>query len=68
VFGRSQGFSSTFSLQRADGSNALNGNNGFVVTGIGLGSLREQIVSGAGDVNEDGINDLLVAESNRSFE
>ncbi len=39
---------------------SLDGNNGFTIHGITPGDLSGFAVSGAGDVNGDGINDLLI--------
>jgi hypothetical protein len=40
----------------------LNGNNGFLVRGNSPKSLTGRSVSGAGDVNGDGISDVIVGE------
>ena len=39
---------------------ALNGTGGFRVNGIGTGDRSGDIVSGAGDVNRDGFDDILI--------
>ena len=39
---------------------SLNGTNGFVCNGIDAGDLCGRSVSGAGDVNGDGIGDLII--------
>jgi Ca2+-binding RTX toxin-like protein len=52
VFGRSSGFSPSLDLS------SLNGSNGFAIFGSSGNS-----VSGAGDVNNDGIDDLIVSNS-----
>ena len=54
VFGSNGGFSSTLDLS------TLNGSNGFVINGVDFGDLTGVSVSGAGDVNGDGIDDLVV--------
>ena len=54
VFGRDAGF--TASLNLAD----LNGNNGFVINGIDRVNLLGWSVSNAGDVNGDGLDDLII--------
>lgn len=54
VFGSAQGFEPTLNPSQ------LNGNNGFVITGIGMGNSPENSVSCAGDVNGDGIDDVIV--------
>jgi hypothetical protein len=53
VFGSKSGFSSPFNLTN------LNGNNGFVMNGIAGGWLGSS-VSGAGDVNGDGVADIII--------
>ena len=54
VFGSDQGFSASLELS------ALDGSNGFVINGIGPRDSSGAPVSGAGDINGDGINDLLI--------
>ena len=54
LFGSNGGFSSSFNLS------SLNGNNGFVLNGIEAGDEAGWSVSGAGDVNNDGIDDLVI--------
>ncbi|MBE9076944.1 FG-GAP repeat protein, partial [Romeria aff. gracilis LEGE 07310] len=39
---------------------SLNGSNGFVLNGIDAGDLSGRSVSGAGDLNGDGIDDLII--------
>ncbi len=54
VFGQSGGFGTAgFDLSTLDGT------NGFILTGIDLADLSGTAVSGAGDVNGDGIDDLV---------
>jgi hypothetical protein len=55
VFGKSSGFSASLDLI------TLNGANGFVINGIDPSDLSGQSVSGAGDINGDGIDDLIIA-------
>ena len=57
VFGKNSGFSSLLNLR------TLNGSNGFVINGIDAGDDSGCTVSGAGDVNGDGINDLIIGAS-----
>ena len=54
VFGRDTGFSASFELS------TLNGTNGFVINGIDVIDQSGGSVSGAGDVNGDGIDDLII--------
>ncbi|MEQ8464997.1 DUF4347 domain-containing protein [Coleofasciculus sp. E1-EBD-02] len=55
VFGGSQvGAGGT--LQLSD----LNGSNGFIINGIDANDLCNNPVSGAGDINNDGIDDLII--------
>jgi hypothetical protein len=53
VFGSSS-FGSSLDLS------SLNGSNGFVINGIDLGDYSGRSVSNAGDVNGDGIDDLII--------
>jgi len=54
VFGRSTGFDSTLALSSLDGS------TGFRIDGAAAGGLAGYSVSAAGDVNGDGIDDLII--------
>ena len=54
VFGNTADHSSTFALT------SINGTNGFVVNGKDEGDLAGHSVSKAGDVNNDGLQDLLI--------
>lgn len=55
IYGSRDGFNSTFELSD------LNGTNGFIINGIaGNGNLGYS-VSGGGDVNGDGVNDLIIS-------
>ena len=54
VFGSNSGFSPTLDLATLDGS------NGFVVNGIDVSGISGYSVSAAGDVNGDGIADILI--------
>jgi len=54
VFGDTIPFNSAFDLS------TLNGNNGFIINGINLGDKSGESVSAAGDINADGIDDLVI--------
>lgn len=54
VFGRTSGFGSTVELS------ALNGSNGFAIFGSEQNDELGIAVSGVGDVNNDGFDDILV--------
>ncbi len=54
VFGSSSGFGTSFELS------SLNGSNGFVINGIDGNDFSGQTVSSAGDVNGDGIDDVII--------
>ena len=54
VFGRSSGFTSPLQLS------ALNGTNGFKLDGDAAGDRSGYSVAAAGDVNNDGLSDLIV--------
>ncbi|WP_414573653.1 beta strand repeat-containing protein [Nostoc sp. CCY 9925] len=58
VFGKSTGFSSSLNLS------TLNGTNGFAINGIQLGDVSGGSVSDAGDINGDGIDDLIIGATN----
>lgn len=54
VFGKKDGYSSNLNLSE------LNGTNGFVLNGIKSGDFAGNTVSNAGDLNGDGIDDLVI--------
>jgi Ca2+-binding RTX toxin-like protein len=54
VFGTKSGFNASLDLS------SLNGSNGFVINGINRGDLSGNSVSSAGDINGDGIDDLII--------
>ncbi|MEH2067655.1 MAG: Ig-like domain-containing protein [Nostoc sp.] len=58
VFGNKSGFSSSLNLS------ALNGSNGFIINGINSDDLSGFSVSSAGDINGDGIDDLIIGAPN----
>jgi Ca2+-binding RTX toxin-like protein len=61
VFGRDQtGFPAEFELSSLLPANGGNGSDGFVLNGIASSDFSGSSVSAAGDVNGDGIGDLLV--------
>jgi glycosylphosphatidylinositol phospholipase D len=57
VFGTAAGFPAAFELS------ALDGGNGFVLNGIDAGDRAGWSASAAGDVNGDGVDDLLIGAS-----
>src|SRR4028118_1981905 len=54
VFGSNSGFGANLNLS------ALNGSNGFAINGIAADDSSGTSVSSAGDVNGDGIDDLII--------
>src|SRR4028118_363179 len=54
VFGSNSGFGASFNLSE------LNGSNGFAINGIAAVDFSGESVSSAGDVNGDGIDDLII--------
>ncbi|QHG20453.1 tandem-95 repeat protein (plasmid) [Nostoc sp. ATCC 53789] len=54
VFGSSSGFDASLNLS------SLNGSNGFVINGIDPDDRSGYSVSSAGDINGDGIDDLII--------
>ena len=57
VFGTSDGFPASLELS------ALDGTNGFVLNGIDGVDESGRSVAGAGDVNDDGVDDLIIGAS-----
>ncbi|MEL6379914.1 MAG: choice-of-anchor Q domain-containing protein [Pseudomonadota bacterium] len=57
VFGTSEGFDATIDL------GGLDGDDGFVIAGLSAGDSLGGSVSGLGDVNGDGLDDLLIGAS-----
>ncbi|PZD73390.1 Leukotoxin [Acaryochloris thomasi RCC1774] len=58
IFGTTAGFASDLSLADLDGS------NGFTINGTNSGDMLGTSVSSAGDINGDGIEDLLLGAPN----
>ncbi len=57
IFGSNNGFSANFDLL------SINGSNGFIINGIDAGDNAGASVAGAGDVNGDGIDDIIIGAS-----
>jgi 2C-methyl-D-erythritol 2,4-cyclodiphosphate synthase len=62
VFGSDSGISNPFNL------NDLNGSNGFIINGIDANNYSGESVSSAGDVNGDGIDDVVIGAYGANFE
>ncbi|MBN3921969.1 MAG: FG-GAP repeat protein, partial [Nostoc sp. NMS4] len=60
LFGSKSSFSSQFNIS------SLNGTNGFTINGINSSDLSNTSVSSAGDINGDGIDDLIIGASSTS--
>ena len=54
VFGAASGFGASLDLSSLDGS------NGFVINGIDSRDYSGESVSGAGDINGDGFDDIII--------
>ena len=57
VFGSTAGFGASFELSSLSSGN---GSNGFVLNGIDTSDFSGFSVSSAGDINGDGIDDLII--------
>jgi hypothetical protein len=64
IFGRTSGFPAEFGLRRLLPNAGGDGSEGFVMQGIEPYAALGRSVSGAGDVNGDGIDDVLIGSSN----
>jgi hypothetical protein len=60
VFGRATGFPAVFDLRNLHPQTGGDGSAGFILQGIDAEDLSGRPLSGAGDVNGDGIADLLI--------
>jgi hypothetical protein len=60
VFGRTSGFPAAFDLRRLLPGSGGDGSAGFVLKGFEYDSYSGQSVSAAGDVNGDGVDDLII--------
>jgi FG-GAP repeat/Matrixin len=57
IFGKSTGYSASVDLS------SLNGTNGFIINGMDASDLSGFSVSSAGDINGDGLDDLIIGAS-----
>ena len=57
IFGSNTSFGSVLDLSLLDGT------NGFVINGINAGDKSGSSISGAGDINDDGIDDMIIGAS-----
>ncbi|MBL6449381.1 gliding motility-associated C-terminal domain-containing protein [Fulvivirga sp. 29W222] len=59
IFGQSGSFPSPFDLTSLDGT------NGFIVEGVAYDTRRGSTIAGPGDINGDGIDDVIIGSSNQ---
>ncbi len=64
IFGNASGFPQSVGL----GNNFINGTNGFRIDGINDGDQSGRSVSAAGDVNGDGIDDIIIGAPRAEFQ
>jgi hypothetical protein len=57
LFGRDGEFEANLELSQ------LNGNNGFIVNGLAVEDTLGRSAAGAGDINDDGLNDIVIGVS-----
>ena len=57
VFGSSQGYSTPLELS------SLDGGNGFAINGVAVSNISRNSVSSAGDINGDGLDDIIIGEN-----
>jgi hypothetical protein len=60
VFGRRTGFPASFALRRLTPEAGGDGSEGFILTGAAVYDSAGRSISDAGDVNGDGVDDLLI--------
>jgi hypothetical protein len=60
VFGSTEGFAAIVQLASLFPGGGGDGSRGFVLTGVNAGDNSGRAVSAAGDVNGDGIGDLII--------
>jgi hypothetical protein len=64
VFGRTTGFPAAFELRGLHPAAGGDGSEGFIMQGIEPNGAIARSVGGAGDVNGDGLDDVLIGSSN----
>jgi hypothetical protein len=60
VFGRTTGFPPVFALERLSPAGGGDGSEGFIVAGARIDDVSGAAVSDAGDMNGDGVGDLII--------